>query len=415
MADIATNVNKNGRDEEAYSFSKAGKVWLEDRKKEISGASADRYEYLLGKYLIPMFGEEDVLSLSPAKINRSVAELGNAEVQGENAISAKTMSMLRSLTNSVVDYVRNGGSTNLRQEGLPRTEKNPSKPLSEDEIRKVVSCAKYHRSAEMLGMLFALYAGVGTGELCALSWDDINVEKREISIRNTLYRIRDNDPDSPDGRKVTKVSIMGVRKNAIRTVQYPSELSEYVGAVYRPGTVFLTGEKDRYMEQRTLLDHVEDFLKVYGLERLEVRRLTKTYKEGLADDWYLKEAFSGHPGEASRVAGDAALSKEVSAEVAEDVRKHVEEPVDEKSLMKEMEKDLEALRILLGKSVYEMGQFIGLSEADYLALEAGEASMDWSCFLSLLFIFRYNPRTQGVVEALGLYPESLRERIALGT
>ncbi|MCR4655333.1 MAG: hypothetical protein K5770_03775, partial [Lachnospiraceae bacterium] len=283
------------------------------------------------------------------------------------------------------------------------------RPLSEDEIRKVVSCAKYHRTAEMLGVLFSLYAGIGTGELCALSWDDIDIEKREISVRNTLYRIRHSVPDAPDGRKATKVAVMGVRKNAVRTVRFPEELLEYARALYRPGTVFLTGDKDRYMEQRTLLDHIEDFLKMYGLERLEIRRLTKTYKEGLADAWYLREAFCSAP-RGSEKSGDSLPDDALKDE---GVRREPEEPVDEKSLMKEMGKDLEALRILLGKSVYDMGQFIGLSEGDYLALEAGETPMDWSCFLSLLFMFKYNPRTEGVVDALGLYPESLKERIAL--
>ena len=39
--------------------------------------------------------------------------------------------------------------------------------------------------------------------------------------------------------------------------------------------------------------------------------------------------------------------------------------------------------------------------------------MGWDVFLSLLFLFKYNSKTDGVVDALGLYPKALRERMGI--
>ena len=79
-----------------------------------------------------------------------------------------------------------------------------------------------------------------------------------------------------------------------------------------------------------------------------------------------------------------------------------------------MENDLLSLRHILGISCRDMGQVLGIGEEDYRAIEAGEAGMDWDMFLSFLFFFKYNSKTEPLVEALGLYPNALKERIGIG-
>ena len=88
--------------------------------------------------------------------------------------------------------------------------------------------------------------------------------------------------------------------------------------------------------------------------------------------------------------------------------------MDERWLIKEMENDLLPLRTILGISDRDMGAVVGLTEEDYRALETGETVMDWDMFLSFLFFFRYNSKTEPIVEALGLYPNALKERIGIG-
>ena len=122
-------------------------------------------------------------------------------------------------------------------------------------------------------------------------------------------------------------------------------------------------------------------------------RVKKTYDAGLADVRYLTDPFY---------------------EKTEGKKERVQVRLDERWLLKEMENDLLSLRNILGISTYDMGNLMGVSEEDYKAMEAGEASMGWDVFLSLLFLFKYNSRTEPVVDALGLYPDALRERLKIG-
>ena len=373
------------------SFAEAAGEWLEDRRKNISEASVDRYEYLLDKYITPEFGGKDIASVNMVQLNAYINELADREKLGDSAITGSTIESLQSVCSSVIIFANKAELDKLVLRNRARPEKNHYKPLNGDEIKKLISCAKYNMSPDMLGVLLSLYAGLGTGEICALSWDDFDLDRREISVSHTLYRVKMKDGDGTYGNR-TRLTVTNVRKSAVRVVQYPKELDSYVREYYHKGCVFLTGEKERYKEQRTFCNHLEAAFRNYGLEGLTMARVKKTYEEGLASVRYLTDPFYKSSNGSKQQLGMK---------------------VDERWLIKEMENDLSALRSILGISSRDMAHMMGISEENYVAVEAGEQSMEWNVFLSLLFLFKYNSKTEGVVDALGLYPEALKDRMAI--
>ena len=372
-------------------FSDIVEEWLLDRRENVTDASADRYEYLMQKYILPAFGEKEFEDVNQVQLGTYIADLGDKKKRGKNAVAASTLQALKSLTDNIFKFVQN------RDTEIPDLSaiKNPTKdsylPLAPGEIRKVISCAKYNRSPEMLGVLLSLYTGIGTGELCALSWDDFDIERREISITHTIYRIKNKDAE--DGDKRTMLSVTNVRKSAVRTVQYPLELTDYVAEYYRKGCIFLTCEREKYQEQKTFCNRLESVFRLHGLGGVTLVRIKKTYEAGLSDVRYLTDPFY---------------------KKAEGEKPQIQVKVDERWLIKEMENDLLSLRHILGISCWDMGQVLGIGKEDYRAIEAGEAGMDWDMFLSFLFFFKYNSKTEPLVEALGLYPNALKERIGIG-
>ena len=58
--------------------------------------------------------------------------------------------------------------------------------LSADELRRILYCTKYNEDPLMLGVLFSLYMGLTTGELCALSWDDVDPGNGDVKVRHTV-------------------------------------------------------------------------------------------------------------------------------------------------------------------------------------------------------------------------------------
>ena len=88
--------------------------------------------------------------------------------------------------------------------------------------------------------------------------------------------------------------------------------------------------------------------------------------------------------------------------------------VDVKWLTTELTRDMAPLRMLIGLSAEEAANVLGVSEVTYRELENGSREPSWDQYMTLLFLYHYNMRTTDIVKNLGLYPDSLREKIRIG-
>ncbi len=168
-------------------FADLVEIWLVERRSELTEASADRYEYLIRKYIIPEFGEREADSVNLLQMNTYIADLGDRKKHGDEAVAASTLQSLQSISTSILNYITNRDKNIPNPYQMKKDERNPYQLLTSEEIRKLIACAKYNKSTEMLGVMLCLFSGVGTGEICALSWDDFDLRRREVSITHTLY------------------------------------------------------------------------------------------------------------------------------------------------------------------------------------------------------------------------------------
>ena len=128
----------------------------------------------------------------------------------------------------------------------------------------------------------------------------------------------------------------------------------------------------------------------FGLKNINPERMRMTYQKGKSDEQILTNIFLG-------IRPDRPYSG----------------AMDTKWLTDEMTRDLAPLRLLVGLSHDEICTLLGVSEDIYNEMENGRHGMSWDQYLALLFIFNYNGRTNDVVDSLGLFPLSLKEKIKL--
>jgi integrase len=100
-------------------------------------------------------------------------------------------------------------------------EKNNVEVLSRTNQKKVMSYVQEHFTFRNLGIYICLSAGVRIGEICALTWADIDTDNGVISVRRTIQRIYTIDA----GIRKTEVMIDTPKtKNSIREIPMNRDL-----------------------------------------------------------------------------------------------------------------------------------------------------------------------------------------------
>lgn len=82
--------------------------------------------------------------------------------------------------------------------------------------------------------------------------------------------------------------------------------------------------------------------------------------------------------------------------------------LNKEKLIEIMTDNLPALRAKIGLSQDEISNLVGILRQTYCAIETRKRKMAWSTFMSLLFIFWYNDKTNLFVKAIEVFPKELQ-------
>jgi integrase len=171
------------------------------------------YEIMARLYITPRLGRKRLNRLSPADVRLFLAHFKNdclcclrgldtARPEGERACCAKGKCCQRRPSERTVQYVhsvlRSALQQAVREELIarnvarivetPTVTRQEVQPLDSSEVRLLLKAARPHR-------LFALWlllvsTGLRRGEVLALTWGDIDFERRQLRVRRNLQRIK---------------------------------------------------------------------------------------------------------------------------------------------------------------------------------------------------------------------------------
>lgn len=94
--------------------------------------------------------------------------------------------------------------------------------MTEGEQRQLEAFLSGKPNLETLGLFLVLYSGLRIGELCALTWRDIDTEEGLLHVNKTLQRIKNVDGNSPFKTKV--IIDMPKSKKSVRTIPIMNSL-----------------------------------------------------------------------------------------------------------------------------------------------------------------------------------------------
>ena len=166
----------------SITLSQWFKSWMEIHKyKVIRNNTKMYYTQVFTKHIEPTLGEKKLKDISQLNIKSLLKELDQKGYQYETQNKVRIM-LLDMFDKAMIDnYVLKNPCKGIK---LVRDEKKDIRVLTREEQAEFFDCCK----GTFYDNLFtvAISTGLRQGELCALTWDDIDFEKKEISVTKTL-------------------------------------------------------------------------------------------------------------------------------------------------------------------------------------------------------------------------------------
>lgn len=370
------------------TFRDVAEEWLIDVRETVASTTWDRYSDTLERDIFPEYADTPMEDMTESEMNRFLKIAPDLAKKRGRTVKSSSLQAIKAVMSNVIKYARAAEgeeSADISREVISY------ESLTAPELEMICIKAKHNHCPEMLAALLAIYCGMRTGELCALKSDDVDKTRNEIYIHEIAHRVKNPKRDE-EGEKRTIIVIEKIpRKKQIRRVSYPAILNDYIDEFRIKGKPLIRYKDGGQMDPRTLENWLNKIMSVFRIEGINFERLRKTYINDKADEQVLNNIFLG-----------------INPEVPYDGH------VDVKWLTDELTKDLAPLRMLIGVSVEEAAEMLGVSVGMYRQLENGSREPSWDQYMTLLFMYHYNMRTTDIVDNLGLYPDSLREKIKIG-
>lgn len=192
-------------------------VWLPAMKQTIRASTFESYSQIVENHLIPGLGEVPLSKLTPQKVTAFLTD------RHENG--TRSAEHLRRVLRNALGFAmrhelifRNVASL----ASCPKKEPKPPKFLTVDEAKRFLSAVKGHRLEALYAV--ALACGLRFSEALGLSWEDVNLDARTLTVRKQLGR-RGKGFSAPKSKSALRtVPIPGFAVEALKDHRLRQEL-----------------------------------------------------------------------------------------------------------------------------------------------------------------------------------------------
>ncbi len=259
------------------TFEHLAKLWLDSNRIRLKGSTIQKYEFLLNTHIFPELGKIRLSQLTSAVVNSFLCNKAeNGRKNSNGSLSASYMRTITLILKSVIRYgVKEKLCTPLNTEiHQPPEQKRELHILSKEDQQKLEKHLTTVITPVNAGILLSLNAGLRIGEVCALTWNDVDLKERIIHIRSTVTRVGKND-----GTSGTKLIIGTPKtKSSVRDIPITSVIFNVLTELKSISvSKYVISESESFMSPRTYDYRYHKILKQCDIQAINYHALRHTF------------------------------------------------------------------------------------------------------------------------------------------
>lgn len=180
-------------------------IWLSDyARPSVKPSTYYTYSVHISKHIIPVFASVKLCEISAHDVQKFCNDLSSKKHLAPKTVRT-VVGTFRKCLNQAVDlsYISSNPVTLTK---LPKQVQREIRPLTDSEIDYILSGLKNDVFSDLIRT--ALFTGMREGEICGLSWNDIDFVNGTVTVRQQLVQSKETGDYSISTTKNDKIRVL---------------------------------------------------------------------------------------------------------------------------------------------------------------------------------------------------------------
>lgn len=239
--------------------------WHQSIRHKVKESTAANYYLKANKHILPAFGNKLAESIEDTEIYAFIESKQQADLS--NRYISDMLIVMKSMFKYAVRTYHIYNPMECIE--MPRAKTPEITLFDEYEQAKLQQYIAHNQNKATLGVALSMTTGIRIGELCALQWQDIDLEKRILTVSKTIQRVQVQGNDKKTRFVITEPKSESSR----RKIPIPQGMVAFLEKFEGKDSEYVVSGKEKPIEPRAMQYRFQKILKNVNLPSVHFHAL----------------------------------------------------------------------------------------------------------------------------------------------